>query len=160
MIVISKYSLLKGLKMDKRNFISVTLLVSALAFNPLVATEFNTNTTSQRQINSVTGSIAHILHKRGIDEDMAKEISQNLIDDEDELFAAMINNLVNGYSGLSKEEILEYLSTAALYRQTVDFDSYSHLIHMVSEIKEKPLNEQSLKQLSRVAKLNQELNIV
>ncbi len=160
MIVISKYSLLKGLKMDKRNIISVTLLVSALAFNPLVATELNTNTTSQRQINSVTGSIAHILHKRGIDEDMAKEISQNLIEDEDELFAAMINNLVNGYSDLSKEEILEYLSTAALYRQTVDFDSYSHLIHMVSEIKEKPLNEQSLKQLSRVAKLNQELNIV
>ncbi len=160
MIVISKYSLLKGLKMDKRNIISVTLLVSALAFNPLVATELNTNTTSQRQINSVTGSIAHILHKRGIDEDMAKEISQNLTEDEDELFAAMINNLLNGYSDLSKEEILEYLSTAALYRQTVDFDSYSHLIHMVSEIKEKPLNEQSLKQLSRVAKLNQELNIV
>ena len=159
MIVISKYSLLKGLKMDKRNFISVTLLVSALAFNPLVATELNTDTTSQRQINSVTGSIAHILHKRGIDEDMAKEISQNLIDDEDELFSAMINNLVNGYSGLSKEEVLEYLSTAALYRQNVHFDSYAQLVHMVSKIKQKSLTEQSLKQLSTIAKLNKEIYI-
>ena len=145
--------------MDKRNFISVTLLVSALAFNPLVATDLNTNITSQRQINSVTSRVAHILHKRGIDEDMAKEISKNLVDEEDELFAAMINNLLNGYSSLSKEEVLEYLSTAALYRQTVDFDSYSHLISMVSKIKGKPLNEQNLKQLSRVANLNKEMYI-
>jgi len=145
--------------MDKRNIISVTLLVSALAFNPLIATELNTNTTSQRQINSVTSSIAHILHKRGIDEDMAKEISKNLIDEEDELFAAMIDNLINEYSGLTKEEVHKYLSTAALYRQRVDFDSYSHLISMVSKIKGKPLNTHSLKQLSRVAKLNKEMYI-
>jgi len=145
--------------MDKRNLISVTLLVSALAFNPLVANELNTNTSSQRQINSISSSIAHILHKRGIDEDKAKEISKNLIDEEDELFAAMIDNLVNEYSSLTKEEVHEYLSTAALYRQRVDFDSYSHLINMVSKIKGKALNEQSLKQLSRVAKLNKETYI-
>ena len=145
--------------MDKRNIISVTLLVSALAFNPLVATEFTTSTSSQRQINSVSSSIAHILHKRGIDEDMAKEISENFIDEEDDLFTAMIDNLVNEYSSLTKEEVHEYLSTAALYRQRVDFDSYSHLINMVSKIKGKALNEQSLKQLSRVAKLNKEMYI-
>ena len=145
--------------MDKRNFISVTLLVSALAFNPLIATELNTTTTSQRQINSVTSSMTHILHKRGIDEDMAEEISKNLVNEDDELFTAMINNLVNGYSSLSKEEVLEYLSTAALYRQRVDFDSYSHLISMVSKIKGKPLNEQNLKQLGTIAKLNKEIYI-
>ena len=145
--------------MEKRNIIRVTLLVSALAFNPLIATELHTNTTSQRQINSVSSSIAHILHKRGIDEDMAKEISKNLIDEEDELFAAMIDNLVNEYASLSKEEVHEYLSTVALYRQRVDLNSYSHLISMVSKIKGKALDEQSLKQLSRVAKLNQEMYI-
>jgi len=145
--------------MDKRNIISVTLLVSALAFNPLVATELTTSTSSQRQINSVSSSIAHILHKRGIDEDMAKEISENLIDEEDELFTAMIDNLVNEYSSLTKEEVHEYLSTAALYRQRVDFDSYSHLISMVSKIKGKALNEQNLQQLSRVAKLNKEISV-
>ena len=145
--------------MDKRNIISVTLLVSALAFNPLVATELTTSTSSQRQINSVSSSIAHILHKRGIDEDMAKKISENFIDEEDDLFTAMIDNLVNEYSSLTKEEVHEYLSTAALYRQRVDFDSYSHLISMVSKIKGKALNEQNLQQLSRVAKLNKEISV-
>ena len=145
--------------MDKRNFISVSLLVSALAFNPLVANDLNTNTTSQRQINSVTASIAHILHKRGLDEDVAKEISKNLIDDEDEFFAAMIDNLVNEYRSLTKDEVFEHLSTVALHRQNIQLDSYEHLIGMVSKIKGKPLNEQSLKQLNRVAKLNKEMHI-
>ena len=145
--------------MDKRNIISVTLLVSALAFNPLLANDLNTNTISQRQINSVTASIAHILHKRGLDEDVAKEISKNLVDEEDELFATMIHNLVNEYSGLTKEEVFEHLSTVALHRQNIQLDSYAHLLSMVSKIKGKPLSAQSLKQLSRVAKLNKEMYI-
>jgi len=140
--------------MDKRNFVSVTLLVSALAFNPLVAQQLHTNVSSQIQRSTVSSSIASILHKRGLDEDAAGEISNNLVDEEDELFDLMINNLVNECSSLSKEEVLEYLSTAALYRQNVHFDSYAQLVNMVSKIKQKPLNEKTLKQLSVIAKKN------
>ena len=140
--------------MDKRNFISVTLLVSALAFNPLVAQQLSTNVSSQIQHSTVSSSIASILHKRGLDEDAAQEISNNLVDEEDELFALMIDNLVNECSSLSKDEILEYLSTAALYRQGVHFDSYAHLVSMVSKIKEKSLDEKTLTQLSAIAKEN------
>ena len=141
--------------MDKRNFISVTLLVSALAFNPLVAQQLNINVSSQIKLNTVSSSIASILHKRGLDEDAAQEISNNLVDEEDELFFAfMIENLVNECNSVSKDEILEYLSTAALYRQNVHFDSYAQLVNMVSKIKQKPLDEKTLKQLSAIAKRN------
>ncbi len=145
--------------MDKRNFISVTLLVSALAFNPLVAQQLNTNASSQIQQRTVASSIASILHKRGLDEDAAQEISNNLVDEKDEFFALMIDNLVNNCSSLSKEEVLEYLSTAALYRQNVHFDSYAHLVNMISKIKQKPLDEKSLIKLSAIAKQNREIFI-
>ena len=142
--------------MDKRNFISVTLLVSALAFNPLVAQQLNTNTSSQiERSTTVSSSIASILHKRGLDEDAAQEISNNLVDnEEDERFALMIENLVNECSSLSKNEILEYMSTAALHRQNVHFDSYAHLVNMVSKIKQKSLDEKTLTKLSAIAKQN------
>ncbi len=141
--------------MDKRNFISVTLLVSALAFNPLIAQQNTNITISQIERNSsVSSSIASILYKRGLDEDTAKEISNNLVEEEDELFALMIDNLVKNCSSLSKDEILEYLSTAALYRQNVHFDSYAHLVNMVSKIKKKPLSETTLAKLSIIAKEN------
>ncbi len=140
--------------MDKRNFISVTLLVSALAFNPLLAQQLNTQTSSQIKLNTVSSSIASILHKRGLDEDAAQEISDNLVEEEDELFALMIDNLVNNCSSLSKDVILEYLSTAALYRQNVHLDSYAQLVNMVSKIKKKSLDEKTLGQLSTIAKEN------
>ena len=142
--------------MDKRNFISVTLLVSALAFNPLVAQQLNTNTNSQiERSTTVSSSIASILHKRGLDEDAAQEISNNLVDnEEDDRFALMIENLVNECSSLSKNEILEYMSTAALHRQNVHFDSYAHLVNMLSKIKQKSLDEKTLTKLSAIAKQN------
>ncbi len=140
--------------MDKRNFIRVTLLVSALTLNPLVAQQLTVNPNTQVERNTISSSIASILHKRGLDEDAAQEISNNLIEEEDALFALMIENLVNECSSVSKDEILEYLSTAALYRSEVHFDSYAHLVHMVSKIKQEPLNEKTLKQLSNIAKKN------
>ncbi len=141
--------------MDKRNIISVTLLVSALAFNPLVAQQLNVNiVSSQVERNTVSSSIASILHKRGLDEDAAEEISNNFVEEEDELFALMIDNLVNECNSVSKNEILEYLSTEALYRKYVHFDSYAQLINMVTKIKKKSLDEMTLKQLSTIAKKN------
>jgi len=141
--------------MGKRNFIGVTLLVSALAYNPLIATELNTNvTSSQRQIQTITNSIASLLYNRGLEEDAAYALSKDLIDD-DELFETMLNHLLANYSDISKEELLEHFSTAALYRQEIDLASYDHLVNLVSKINNRTLTEQELKRLSSVSKLNQ-----
>ena len=140
--------------MDKRNFISVTLLVSALAFNPLVATELNTKvTSSQRQIQTITDSIANLLHNRGLEEDAAYELSKNFVSD-DALFEPMLNHLLDNYSDISEEKLFEYLSTAALHRQAIDLASYDHLVNLLSKINNRTLTEQELKRLSYVSKLN------
>ncbi|MGB5507241.1 MAG: hypothetical protein WBM70_11225 [Sulfurovum sp.] len=139
--------------MDKRNLISVTLLVTALAFNPLFA-EHTLKTNLYVKENRVTSKISSILHKRGLDEDAAKELSENLVNEDEELFVLMIDNLLHGCNDLNKDEILEYLSTAALHRQNVELDSYAQLVSMVSKIKQKLLDEKTLEQLSIVAKSN------
>jgi DNA primase len=141
--------------MGKRNFIGVTLLVSALAYNPLIATELNTNvTSSQRSIQTITNSIASLLYNRGLEEDTAYALSKDLIDD-DELFETKFNLLLDNYSDISKEALLEHFSTAALYRQKIDLASYDHLVNLVSKINNRTLTEQELKRLSSVSKLNQ-----
>ncbi len=104
-------------------------------------------------MNTISSSIASILHKRGLDVDAAKDISNNFTDD-DNLFDLMIKNLENGCAILRKEEILEYLSTVALYRKNIDLTSYSCLFDMVYKVKQKPLNKKTLKQLDNIARKN------
>ena len=141
--------------MSKQNFITVTLLVSALAFNPLTATELNTKvTSSQRQINSISTSIATVLHHRGLDEDAAYELSKDLTGNDD-MFEVMLSNLLNHYPNIEHDEIVEYLSTSALYRQSVDLASYDHLVNLVSKVHNHVLTGHELNRLQTVSKLNQ-----
>jgi len=142
--------------MNKQKFITLSLLVSALAFNPLIAQQLYINTSLHIKRNSVKSNIASILQNRGLDEDVAKEFSENLVHD-DELFATMIDNLLHGYKDLHQDEIFEYLSQAALHRNDVHLDNYGHLLHMVSTIKQKVLDKSTLAQLNVISKQNASL---
>jgi len=145
--------------MKRHNFISVTLIISGLALNPLIAnTTVNRITQVQTTNHSISASIASILYKRGIDQDAAEEMSNDLLEDDEVLLAMMLQNLEDSGS-VSQEEVLEYLSTAALHRQNVRFDSYDHLIAMVSKIKKTSLDTETLQHLRNVAKKNSLLAI-
>ena len=141
--------------MHRHNFIGVSLLVSILAINPLIATEFQDRVqTRVNNVNQVAGSIAAILHKRGLDEDAAEEIADSLVDGDEALLMQMVNNLA---MVLTHEEIFEYLSTVALHRKEIRLDSYDHLVNMASKIKKSSLDKSTLAQLQLVAKLNSQL---
>ena len=94
------------------------------------------------------------MHKRGIEEEAAKEISEDFVEGKDELFALMLENLSRACSDLGKEEILEYLSTEALHRQNVHLDSYDQLVHMVSKIRQTAVDGKTLRRLSAIAREN------
>ena len=104
-------------------------------------------------MKTISSSIASVLHKKGIDKDAAKDISNNLIEDDD-LFDLMIENLEKECAILNKEEILQYLSTVALYGKNIDLTSYSCLIDIAYKVKQKPLNKKILKQLDNIARKN------
>ena len=141
--------------MSKQNILRITLFVSVLVFNPAVAQTRNQLSNIQtQQSSSVTASIANILHKRGLDEDAAHEISAQMVEDEDEMLLAMIENIVQHCEGLTQNDVLEYMSTEALHRKEVKLNSYAQLTHMFSKIKQRSPDKETRKQLSRVAKFN------
>jgi len=144
--------------MSKENILRITLFVSVLAFNPVAAEILKPITNLQTQTQTrVSTSIANILHKRGLDEDAAEELSQNFVPDDEALFARMLENVLNGCKSITKEELLTYLSNEALFRKGIDLESYDQLVAMVSKVKEKALDEVTLKELQSVAKANREL---
>jgi len=144
--------------MSKENILRITLFVSVLAFNPVVAEILKPTTNIQTQKQTrVSTSIASILHKRGLDEDAAEELSQNFVAEDEELFAHMMENLLNGCKRISKEELLTYLSNEALFRKSIDLQSYDQLVAILSKVKQKALDEVTLKELQTVAKQNRQL---
>ena len=144
--------------MNKQNFITLTLIISGLALSPVIAdSEFNRITHSQNINHSVTASISSILYNRGIDEDVADELSTNFVNEEDELFLSMMIQALDDKNIVSREEVLEYLSTAALHKQNIDFKKYDNLIGMVSKIKQQALDTHTLNLLSYIAKINKQL---
>lgn len=141
--------------MKKHNFITITLVISGLALNPLIAnTVVNRVSQTQTTNHTISASIASILYNRGIDQEAAEEMSNDLLEVDEALLAMMLQNLENECGIVSREEVLEYMSTAALHRENVRFDSYDHLIAMVSKIKQTSLDAKTLQNLRDVAKKN------
>ena len=144
--------------MNKQNFITLTLVISGLVLNPVIAETVPHTVSQTQQFNqSVVSKISTILHKRGLDEDVAEEMASNLVDEEDELLLAMMMQVLQVQNIVTKEEVLEYLSDAALYKHKLDFKSYDHLVGMVTKIKQTSLDPHTLKQLSHLTKVNQQL---
>lgn len=141
--------------MNRHNFIGVTILVSVLAMNPLLAVEFQNNIqTKLKRANQLSYTIASILHRRGLDEDAAKEIADSMVGESEEHLAQMVENLS---LILPHDEIMEHLGTMALHRKELRLDSYDHLVSMASQIRKVPLDKSTLKHLHAIAKVNSRL---
>jgi len=144
--------------MNKQNFITLTLIISGLALNPVMADAVLATVSHSQSINdSVSSSISSLLYSRGLDKDAADEISENLVSEEDEALLAKLIEDLDRENIVSRKEVLEYLSTKALHKQNLDFHSYDHLVGMVSKIKQKSLDSKTLKQLQIIATSNKQL---
>jgi len=144
--------------MNKQNIITITLIITGLALNPLMAEEVQYTTSKNKTVNqSITSNIAKILHKRGLDEDVADDMATSFVSNEDEILLAMLIHNLETHDIVTKEEVLEYVSNAALHKQKIDFKSYDHILGMVSKIKQKPLDASTRKYLSHLVKINKQL---
>jgi hypothetical protein len=144
--------------MNKQNLLTLTLIISGLALNPVMADAVANTVASTQTINhSVSTSIYTVLYNRGLEEKTANELASTMVDEEDEMFLAMLLQTLDAKNIASREEVLEYLSTAALHKRSIDFKKYDNLVGMVSKIKKRALDENTLKQLSYLAKVNKQL---
>ena len=135
-----------------KNILSSVLLASTLTLTPFVTASLNAGT--QLKANSLSNSIATNLHRRGIDRDVSSKIANNIFSVDEELFALMLQNFENSCNSISKNEILDYLTTQALMQKSVNLASYSHLVSMAHQIKNQALSKNDLKNLSSCATKN------
>ena len=139
--------------MSKEQILRITLFVSVLAFNPAIAERLNPQITTQtQQQTSLSGSIAKLLHKRGLDEETAQERSQAFVGEEEEALNEMIEQLLQASPETSREEILTYMSQEALWGKSLSMGEYDNLIGMMTKIMGKTPNSNLRRQLKEISK--------
>ncbi len=138
--------------MQRRDILYSALIATALALTPFTPTPISQS--AKHQANSLSMSIASILHKRGLDDDAAREVSENYFADNEDLFSFMLKNLENGCSIISEDELMNYVSSMALQRKDVELDSYKSLVGMVHKMKNRALSKVELKELHNIATKN------
>ena len=152
--------------MNKQNFLTLTLIISGLALSPVVAEEVNLNRAdmesaptlkTQQESQSIRSGISTVLYNRGLEKKTADKLATTMLELEDEIYLSPLLETLDEKNIVSKDEVLGYLSTAALYRQTLDLKKYDVLVGMVSKIKQKSLDAHTLKQLSYLAKVSKEV---
>ncbi len=141
--------------MNKQNIIRITFFVSILVFNPVVAQTHRISTNIQTNLNiNITEEIASVLYERGLEEETANKRAEELVEGNTELFSLMLSNLLLGCNSIAKDDMVKYLSRAALHKQSVKLNSYDQLIDIYSKIRKSTPNREVREKLSAIAKSN------
>lgn len=145
--------------MHKHNILTITLIISGLALNPVMGENTDLRKIAYSKVNHtfiVTG-ISNILQDRGVEAKAAESMASALVDEKDGMLLTAIAYSLEHHKIVTKDEILAYLSQAALHKRKLDFNSYDQLIGMVEKIKQKPIDDHTRKKLRELANVNQQL---
>ena len=138
--------------MNNIKILTATLLASTLTLSAVSISTIQNQT--KLKINSISLRVAKILEQRGIDEKFSQKIANDFFNDNELAAIFMIKNIENRSSSLKEKDILEYLSTQALYKKSFQLDSYSALVSMAQSIHGQSLSQDALKELENIALIN------
>lgn len=138
--------------MTTNKILALTLLATTLILNATVVRPKVQNTVKQ-QTNLITNKIANILYRRGIETDKSKELSQTLVNSDEELFTYMVHTF-SQESSIALTDIYDELAKIALKKKSADFSSYSFLVKLTQNIKDKHLNGVELKNIESISSTN------
>lgn len=138
--------------MTTRKILTLTLLATTLTLGAAVPRELIK--TTKQQSNSISNKIANTLYRRGIEADKAQELSQTIINVDEEVFAFMVQTYATS-TGMPLDEIYHELGKMALTKKQVDFSSYSFLLKLSQTLKKERLTNKDLKKIENIATRNQ-----
>lgn len=139
--------------MKNTNILYTALVAASLTISPLLTSTLSA-TVAQATQNNLSFNVAKILHSRGIDDDASHKIANDFFAGNEDLFAVLLGNLEYRCSVLNRDELMNYISSLALKRESLNLDSYASLVNMLHRIKHQAPSKKILKELKDVASIN------
>ncbi len=99
------------------------------------------------------------LVSRGLDEEYADELAQNICTENEIISALKIHHYLTALQSVSYHEFMEEIASRALFKKNTDLGSYDTLVGLTQTLKSHNIDETTLKKLSNVALINHNLNL-
>ena len=142
--------------MNKRILI-ITVFLSNIVFATVIPEHLSNNSVKNRTINSLSNMAALDLYKRGLDKKVAQKKVLNSLQGDENSNDLMMQNILNQLDVLQREDVISFVSNAALYNRSVDLSSYDTLPCMIQKNNKISLEKTMLEKLQKIALQNQNI---
>ncbi len=112
-------------------FFIITVFISNIAFGAVLPKIDFQKVINAKSTNKLTSKISKQLFKRGLDKQIAKTKVNNVFIHDDDLNELMAQNILKHIPSLKEEDIINFVTRAALQGKTIDLSSYATLISLV-----------------------------
>ena len=145
--------------MNKRILI-ITIFLSNMVFATVIPVPSSQNSAKNNTINSLSNMATQNLYKRGLDKTIAqKKIADSLLGDENSN-DLMSQNILKEFEAIKREDIINFVSSAALYGKEVDLSSYATLLSIMQKTTNIALEKDALEKLQNIALQNQTIKFL
>ena len=136
-------------------------LIGNISFATQVATQETLNRSEKNSQSHVRRGIQNDLKERlvnrGLDEEYANELAQNICAEDEFLSALKIHHYLSALQDVSYHDFMEEIASRSLFKKNTDLGSYDTLVGLTQTLQSHNINETTLKKLSAVAMINKNL---
>ncbi len=133
---------------------------------------FATQIVSQESINrseknsqshtrrSLQNDLKNRLVNRGLDEEYADELAESICEENEVLAAIKMHHYLTAVQSVSYDDFMQEIASRALFKKNTDLNNYDTLVGLTQTLKGHHIDEETLKKLSTVAIVNQNLQFI
>jgi hypothetical protein len=142
--------------MSNKIFI-ITVFISNIAFGAILPIATIQKTITTKDTNRILKRVSNNLSSRGIERQIADKKVNDILSDNAFTTDMMAKNIIKNIVNVKENDIIAFLSQAALQGKKVDLSSYSTLIALVQQSSKTLVDADLVKKIEKLSNENERL---
>ena len=143
-----------------RRILIFTVLISNIAFGsvlPIEFREFKEISTNKNGLSSLADAAVIHLYEKGLDKNAAEQKVTQVLKGHTYTDSLMAQNIIEKLNEIKHEDVVAYISNAALYGTNVDLSSYSTLVNLAHKGQKIDLDRSTLDKIKKISQENKQI---
>jgi len=144
--------------MSNKIFI-ITVFISNIAFGAILPIATIQKTITQKNTNRISDRVSETLYTRGIEQKIAEKKVNDILENDAQTTDLMAQNIIKSIKSVKENNIIAFISQAALQGKKVDLSSYSTLIALVQKSSRTLIDTDLVQKIEKLSHENELLKL-